>query len=56
MAKTKIPGHGSKLVETSKMDKIADKKAGAKEGSAKDKKIDKQIGAKLFKEKGKKGK
>lgn len=45
----KAPGHGSKTVENSKMDKMADKKAGIKEGSAKDKAMDKKIGAKLMK-------
>lgn len=47
MAKKKIPGHGSKLVENSKLDKKMDKKKGIKEGSAKDMAMDKKIGAKL---------
>lgn len=49
MATTKkTPGHGSKVVENSAMDKKMDKKKGIKEGSAKDKAMDKKIGAKLM--------
>jgi len=52
--KRKVPGHGSKMVENSKMDKMADKKAGIKEGSAKDKAMDKKIGKILMDKKKKK--
>lgn len=44
----KTPGHGSKLVENSKLDKMKDKKNNIKEGSPKDKAMDKQIGNKLL--------
>lgn len=51
MAKPKIPGHGSKLVENSTLDKKMDKKKGIKEGSAADKSMDKKIGKQLMNKK-----